>query len=104
MATRRGFRAAGKLPSAAPTFGGKSMSSLPIFRTTNHSSYSLEFPRKIHYTEGKLRNGTWRSMQPNIINRDQHTVSRKHMSQEVLKVLYRLHHPGHMAYLLGGGV
>jgi poly(A) polymerase len=43
-------------------------------------------------------------MQPNIIRRDQHTVSRKQMSQEVLKVLYRLHHTGHLAYLCGGGV
>ncbi|MFP3870606.1 MAG: poly(A) polymerase [Syntrophobacteria bacterium] len=43
-------------------------------------------------------------MQPTIISRDQHTVSRKQMSQEVLKVLYRLHRTGHLAYLCGGGV
>jgi poly(A) polymerase len=43
-------------------------------------------------------------MQPNIIERDQHPVSRTQMSQEVLKVLYRLHRTGHLAYLCGGGV
>jgi len=43
-------------------------------------------------------------MQPTIIKRDQHPVSRKLMSQEVLKVLYRLHRTGHLAYLCGGGV
>ncbi len=43
-------------------------------------------------------------MQPTVISRNQHTVSRKQMSQEVLKVLYRLHRTGHLAYLCGGGV
>jgi poly(A) polymerase len=43
-------------------------------------------------------------MKPTVINRDQHPVSRKQMSQEVLKVLYRLHRTGHLAYLCGGGV
>jgi poly(A) polymerase len=43
-------------------------------------------------------------MEPNIINRDHHPVSRTQMSQEVLKVLYRLHGTGHLAYLCGGGV
>ena len=45
-----------------------------------------------------------KSMEPNIIYRDQHPVSRTQMSQEVLKVLYRLHGTGHLAYLCGGGV
>ena len=43
-------------------------------------------------------------MKPTVINRDQHVVSRKQMSPEVLKVLYRLHRTGHLAYLCGGGV
>ena len=41
---------------------------------------------------------------PLIIPRDQHNVSRKNMSEEVLKVLYRLKSQGHLAYLCGGGV
>ena len=43
-------------------------------------------------------------MQPKIIRRDQHPISRKDMPEEVLKVLYRLHRCGHLAYLCGGGV
>jgi poly(A) polymerase len=43
-------------------------------------------------------------MKPTVIHRDQHPVSRKQMSPEVLKVLYRLHRTGHLAYLCGGGV
>ena len=43
-------------------------------------------------------------MQPTVVSRDQHSLSRKQMSQEVLKVLYRLHRTGHLAYLCGGGV
>ena len=43
-------------------------------------------------------------MQPNIIKRNEHPVSRTQMSQEVLKVLYRLQHTGHLGYLCGGGV
>ena len=43
-------------------------------------------------------------MKPAVIHRDQHPLSRKQMSPEVLKVLYRLHRTGHLAYLCGGGV
>ncbi|WP_345292619.1 polynucleotide adenylyltransferase PcnB [Kangiella marina] len=39
-----------------------------------------------------------------IIPRDQHTVSRKNISDNALKVLYRLNKAGYDAYLVGGGV
>ena len=39
-----------------------------------------------------------------IIPRPEHTLSRKNLSLEVLKVLYRLHHAGFKAYLVGGSV
>ncbi|MBM4275044.1 MAG: polynucleotide adenylyltransferase PcnB [Deltaproteobacteria bacterium] len=42
--------------------------------------------------------------QPRIIPRPEHQVSRKDISLEALKVLYRLHHAGYLAYLVGGGV
>lgn len=42
--------------------------------------------------------------QPNILSRDQHPVSRKHISHNALKVLYRLNKGGYDAYLVGGGV
>ncbi|RDX35305.1 polynucleotide adenylyltransferase PcnB [Kangiella sp. HD9-110m-PIT-SAG06] len=39
-----------------------------------------------------------------IIPRDQHTVSRKDISDNALKVLYRLNKAGYDAFLVGGGV
>ena len=42
--------------------------------------------------------------QPLIIPRPEHTVSRKDIELEALKVLYRLYHAGYTAYLVGGGV
>jgi len=42
--------------------------------------------------------------QPHIIPRPEHTVSRKDIELEALKVLYRLLHAGYTAYLVGGGV
>ena len=41
---------------------------------------------------------------PHIIPRPEHTVSRRDIDVEALKVLYRLHHSGYTAYLVGGGV
>lgn len=43
-------------------------------------------------------------MDPEIIHRDDHTVTRKLFSQAALKVLYRLNSAGHVAYLAGGAV
>lgn len=40
----------------------------------------------------------------NIIPRDQHTISRRDISDNALKVLYRLNKAGFEAYLVGGGV
>lgn len=41
---------------------------------------------------------------PNVITRDQHPISRKSISHNAVKVLYRLHNAGFQAYLVGGGV
>ena len=41
---------------------------------------------------------------PIVISRDQHNVSRKLISANALKVLYRLQKGGYDAYLVGGGV
>jgi poly(A) polymerase len=41
---------------------------------------------------------------PHIIPRPEHNVSRKDIDVEALKVLYRLHHAGYTAYLVGGSV
>jgi poly(A) polymerase len=42
--------------------------------------------------------------QARIIPRPEHSVSRKDVDVEALKVLYRLHHAGYTAYLVGGSV
>lgn len=42
--------------------------------------------------------------QPQVLSRDQHPVSRKFISNNALKVLYRLNKSGFDAYLVGGGV
>lgn len=43
-------------------------------------------------------------MQPEIIHRDEHSVSRKHFSEAARKVLYRLNTKGYIGYLAGGAV
>jgi len=43
-------------------------------------------------------------MQPTIISRSEHSISRKWISPNALRVLYRLKETGHYAYLVGGGV
>ncbi|MGD8109896.1 polynucleotide adenylyltransferase PcnB [Vibrio sp. TRT 21S02] len=40
----------------------------------------------------------------NIITREEHNISRKQISDNALKVLYRLHSAGFDAFLVGGGV
>ncbi|UCF87810.1 MAG: hypothetical protein JSV70_05045, partial [bacterium] len=42
--------------------------------------------------------------QPVIIPRSEHSISRSRIDPDALKVLYRLHRHGHIAYLVGGGV
>jgi poly(A) polymerase len=42
--------------------------------------------------------------EPKIIPRAEHPISRADIDVEVLKVLYRLHHNGYRAYLVGGSV
>ena len=43
-------------------------------------------------------------IEPKILSRDRHSVSRKKISKNALKVLYRLNEAGYQAYLVGGGV
>ena len=43
-------------------------------------------------------------MQPRILTRSQHTLSRKQIDPDPLRVLYRLKSAGFKGYLVGGGV
>ncbi|NCO45588.1 MAG: polynucleotide adenylyltransferase PcnB, partial [Vibrio sp.] len=49
-------------------------------------------------------NRVYQDLALNIITRDEHNISRKQISDNALKVLYRLHGAGFDAYLVGGGV
>ena len=44
------------------------------------------------------------SFQPRVLARPDHSLSRKRISPNALKVLYRLRRAGYLAYLVGGGV
>ena len=41
---------------------------------------------------------------PVIVRRQDHPISRRNIDSDALKVLYRLHEHGHVAYLVGGSV
>lgn len=41
---------------------------------------------------------------PLVIPRPEHNITRSNIDRDALKVLYRLHRHGHIAYLVGGGV
>jgi poly(A) polymerase len=43
-------------------------------------------------------------LEPRILERTEHPISRRDIDANVLKVLYRLINGGHLAYLVGGGV
>ncbi len=43
-------------------------------------------------------------MEPRIVPRKEHRISRKHVSPNALRTLYRLHSRGFIAYLVGGCV
>ncbi len=47
---------------------------------------------------------TTKEQQPIILPRAEHGISRKQIDEETLKVLYRLHRNGQLAYLVGGSV
>ena len=43
-------------------------------------------------------------MEPRILARSEHPISRRDIDKNALKVLYRLHNAGYLAYLVGGSV
>jgi len=61
----------------------------------------LEFTR---VDSDRDKTGIKEDVTPVIILRSKHPISRSRIDEEALKVLYRLHHHGFLAYLVGGGV
>ena len=55
-------------------------------------------------TTGHDRRDWYEGITPTVIARPDHPISRKQIDEEALKVLYRLHHHGFLAYLVGGSV
>jgi len=47
---------------------------------------------------------THEHVEPRVLARHEHSLSRKHISVNALKVLYRLHRSRYLSYLVGGGV
>ena len=47
---------------------------------------------------------TTQDLAPEILPRPEHSLSRSRISTNALKVMYRLHKSGYLAYLVGGGV
>src|SRR6185295_5899008 len=43
-------------------------------------------------------------VEPTVIERSEHSISRRDIDPDALKVLYRLHEHGYTAYLVGGSV
>jgi len=60
------------------------------------------FCRKVLNRDGKTR--AIEDLKLEVIPRKAHGISRKGISENALKVLYRLHKAGYEAYLVGGGV
>ena len=60
--------------------------------------------KKVFSKKATASKGASIAAQPTVISRDQHPVSRKQISTNALKVLYRLNTGGYKAYLVGGGV
>ncbi|EPW3923014.1 polynucleotide adenylyltransferase PcnB [Enterobacter sichuanensis] len=62
------------------------------------------FCRKVLSREESMANDAIAQPHMSVIPREQHTISRKDISENALKVLYRLNKAGYEAYLVGGGV
>ncbi len=60
--------------------------------------------RKIFNITSKENSDSTGEVNLNIITREQHNISRSQISENALKVLYRLHNHGYDAFLVGGGV
>ncbi|UAB72133.1 polynucleotide adenylyltransferase PcnB [Vibrio sp. SCSIO 43132] len=67
-------------------------------------SQVTRFCRKILTSKGQQNSRSNGELTLNIITREEHNISRKQISDNALKVLYRLHNAGFDAFLVGGGV
>lgn len=66
--------------------------------------YHNELYRPVKLGNGRLLNDIHPRPAPTIIPRSEHGISRSNVSENALKVLYRLRNSGFQAFLVGGGV
>lgn len=66
--------------------------------------YDSGLYRPDKHSNGRFLNDTYSRPGPTIIPRSEHGISRSNISENALKVLYRLKNAGHVACLVGGGV
>ncbi|MCB1664146.1 MAG: polynucleotide adenylyltransferase PcnB [Pseudomonadales bacterium] len=81
-------------------FGKRSKPTTPEQHTASSDSTS---PHEAS-PAGRARLNDLDLSQADIIERDEHCISRRHISPNALKVLYRLGDAGYHAFLVGGGV
>jgi len=76
-----------------------------IIRNEKHIDYCIEVGTIIKLLKKIFGFGTsMPRLEATIIPRDQHIISRRNISQNALKVMYRLRDAGYSAYLVGGSV
>lgn len=79
-------------------------------RRRDNSAHRSEYPerndrnRQRQQSERKPIAQGKHGQQMSVIPRDEHNISRRDISENALKVLYRLNKSGYEAYLVGGGV
>jgi poly(A) polymerase len=66
--------------------------------------YHSDLYRLVKLSNGRFLNDIHPRPGPTIIPRSEHGISRSNVSENALKVLYRLKKSGYMAFLVGGGV
>ena len=77
----------------------------PAQRDLQESYLQINYPEYFLMTvRQSSHNVTKLVVKPKIIPRSEHTVSRADISENALKVLYRLNNAGYKAYLVGGAV
>ncbi|BFL82409.1 polynucleotide adenylyltransferase PcnB [Shewanella baltica] len=86
------------------------ISRCPIFRRISQFCKQLfeDAPKTTAPTQAQIEPTTLEqssgALSLELVPRDAHTISRKQISENALKVLYRLNKSGFKAYLVGGGV
>ncbi|WP_298773820.1 polynucleotide adenylyltransferase PcnB [uncultured Shewanella sp.] len=70
----------------------------PIFRRIS------QFCKQLFEDKATTEEATSDGLTLDVVPRKDHSISRRQISENALKVLYRLHKSGYKAYLVGGGV